>query len=868
MMMTVMKHIAPLAALLATSTMPVAADDAMANPFALMSLGNGQLDIGGMEQSILALAEEGASPELLPFIEYIFNLTHDMKVDVVEHFRTKKDEIEECYETWGDCQRQIPTPHNYDYWNQTHRNCSDEESALCIEWEECVQDCEDRKIICYDQCPPDPEPPWNPCPGQLEPALINDPLPCFPRCNADTETPRDHYVRLLDCFAKEKADHEQKMEECWICHEVVEKCFNKCDILDAELTAKKRECTDHQTDLEELVCHCNSGNCTRYYQCHTNARNLCLGKCDGIDDEVLVLRTEYEGLLRVECYLHSLVDNIRTGFSLYSGIQACRSYSIADYLPTKPGWQEFFNRTVPNGTGWIDFTETCNKTPPAIIPCGDISGCDPLFLPGRPGFIVHHYSNMPYCTAPEFVHASCHGQVMIPVRPGNMVKLLRGMKALNWDEEHISMHTNLHHDSQRWALNKCKEHDFNCLLNENEWSTHSNHTIFDDTIASGEVISFTSKLDMDGTFDCFTQCTPTKYPPQSGHWAALFLMFKVDAKGDRVPARTPVSIGDVVYFHGMKSKDQWVALDSNKRMLDCNDDHCGVELRDDLTVHAASFVLISDQHWGVYEEGPLVSSNVQSKHCNSDTVIAMSQTQAMEVCDASTGCNSLMSVGGSCTDDVWLPCNTLVSILVADSVAPYDKCTLMKTGTEVKVEGADRAPEAKANKSLDYENLPAGFSAVRDLTATDLQKWQQARAQNNDLTALGDPAKVSTNVTGENEYFLFIMKNSVRITILVAPELWPHIGAENQVCAGFSGRASVQVSHRGCQDAAVAAGHHYYEYASKGSTGRSSCKTVAEGACPTSSYENSNYAYKISQKPTGAAGTVLEVVSIVESWRH
>jgi len=305
------------------------------------------------------------------------------------------------------------------------------------------------------------------------------------------------------------------------------------------------------------------------------------------------------------------------------------------------------------------------------------------------------------------------------------------------------------------------------LLSEAFWSSHSDHPMFNETLKSGAIISLSSKTDMNSTFDCFDRCVETRYPPQSGHWAALFLMFKVDTKGDRVPDRTPISVGDAVYFHGMKAKDVWAELGSNERMLDCNEDHCGTGLRDNVNPKTASFVLQSDQHWGVYEEGPLVASNVQLTHCNSSSMIAMSQTDAMEHCDRTVGCYSLMSVGGGCQDDYWLPCNALVSILVADSGSVKDKCTLMRAGHEEK--GGDRTPEAKEDTSLDYENLPAGYSTARDPSADELQIWQTVRAnEGNRFQALGNPVKVATKTGADGNYYLFIFKNSVRITIFKA----------------------------------------------------------------------------------------------------
>eukprot|EP00441_Pelagodinium_beii_P036491 CAMPEP_0197652140 /NCGR_PEP_ID=MMETSP1338-20131121/34262_1 /TAXON_ID=43686 ORGANISM="Pelagodinium beii, Strain RCC1491" /NCGR_SAMPLE_ID=MMETSP1338 /ASSEMBLY_ACC=CAM_ASM_000754 /LENGTH=697 /DNA_ID=CAMNT_0043226945 /DNA_START=83 /DNA_END=2176 /DNA_ORIENTATION=- len=696
-----MKHFTTLAALLASSMMLLSvAENATANAtqssassFAQMvTLQDGQMDVASMEESILLLAQEGdPTDELLPFLDEVFNLTGEMKWKVVLLWNSTQAEIHACWEDWWNCEKKIPSPANIHRCNETHWNCSRNESNITVNHTKCKWICDQKN--CTSRCPPytPPYPFPRPCP-------VNPTLPagdvCDPKCG-NWPSPWHAYQAIRDEYQDLLTSWNNKVDDCEECEEVLISCYEECEVIYEIYYIKWTECRDHQRECEKLICDCEHGNCTDYYSCYNIHKNKCPGLCPDTRKE-RILRAEYEGLLRIECYLRVLVDHINMteaekkaeGWLLSREIEKCRKISPDEYFaieevvpfPVPIGFPN------PNGTGWIKFT--CPNNPPIKTCPGE--SCVTPYLPCELGFIQHYYLGMPEHTGPEpSICCPRNGGTVsiIPLRPSMEVRFMRRFKALTWDGGAMDL-TDVSDDpegKQRWIIHKCKEKTMNCLTDQSLWTTaadRNSHEIF-----SGDLVALVNQKS-GKTFDCHTTCTETSFPPRPGHWAALYLIFKVDSAGNKVGTGNKIGIYDAVYFHGMKALNQWEAFTQYTRVIDCSVDQfgassCGTGV-DGASPGKSAFVIEQDGRDSRFTEGLMVAPSVQGQWCSSLSAAPLTLANAKTLCQTDHKCFTLLSLSPNCetdggVNDRWQLCDHIVTELVAASgTEELSACTVQK----------------------------------------------------------------------------------------------------------------------------------------------------------------------------------------------
>lgn len=285
------------------------------SPFAGMNL-------DGIEQSLLAMAEEGATPGLLPFIYQIYNLTSQMKREVeVQKDRSQKS-LDDSWEEFIKCKLGTSTFNN-----------SAQATALrqCrIKQQECylnsTQACASCDLLCQvmsTEC------------AKLASFEYYNTSFCSISNPALVAGTRDHMVDLQSFFSRKATEFKNTQSSCRNATLDCNQCRATCS--GTNCTDYKNQCDELQQALEGDACKAlsvDSSNCSNYTICYNTKKTAWEETTSTVHKEESAFTAEYRGILRIECLLNAFIKEINENDSLKAQIQTCvaNDFTGPEYL--------------------------------------------------------------------------------------------------------------------------------------------------------------------------------------------------------------------------------------------------------------------------------------------------------------------------------------------------------------------------------------------------------------------------------------------------------------------------------------------------------------------------------------------------------
>eukprot|EP00440_Ansanella_granifera_P009168 gb/GFBE01009930.1/.p1 GENE.gb/GFBE01009930.1/~~gb/GFBE01009930.1/.p1 ORF type:complete len:438 (+),score=81.40 gb/GFBE01009930.1/:1-1314(+) len=363
------------------------------NAMSLLGMGGSSGGMHGMnieliESSLLAMAKDGATPELQPFVDDIMNLTLDMMVEVEKQANVSQKTLDDAWYAFKACQQTYADA----FWdlareNKSHIDCSVKEAQKAVNYNECVTTCGSLKTYRDIMCPQFAG-------VNVYPAIDN----CKLQDNYLEKNTRPHMASLRDYYLGKLQDWQCKKKKCDDANDYYYTCLKGCLPLYNAWYVQYCICTEKQHALESRRCAPDSEDCTEYKQCYQDRRAAWELANTTVAEEEVSFLAEYRGLYRIKCLLEAFTASIDGTKDLSIGLEDCRvkSYNNATYLghlyieyydiadnpfincsypkegTAKPGsdaWIEYFYAgKMPTGTTYEDCGAeccvSCNSTCP------------------------------------------------------------------------------------------------------------------------------------------------------------------------------------------------------------------------------------------------------------------------------------------------------------------------------------------------------------------------------------------------------------------------------------------------------------------------------------------------------------------------
>eukprot|EP00930_Biecheleria_cincta_P027941 TRINITY_DN1951_c0_g1_i1.p1 TRINITY_DN1951_c0_g1~~TRINITY_DN1951_c0_g1_i1.p1 ORF type:complete len:418 (+),score=52.36 TRINITY_DN1951_c0_g1_i1:70-1323(+) len=348
-------------------------------------------DISGLEKTVLAFAKVGkATPGMEVFLLQILNVVSGMKNDLVVQRNTAQRALNISWEEFlmcnytreGDSDYDIPTKNN------SHRTCSESESATEQAWRLCVSTTADLNTTAEAAC-----------------ALVDI------RCQPQPVSCLDSPVQSGSVFPFLKAKFEEFNNSYWACKNVEDVCIENrdranqtlqnCSELYRQWQGLVTECNEKQGGLERAACgdlqNFANSTCHEYQTCYITRRAIMEERNRSAEALYNDNEPSYRGLLRIECYLSAFNTSINGGIDLADGIETCRNtryYGCQFVGPICPNYPPFPPHNV------VPDMINCTYSPYSI---------GATLQPGTDAWIQKYYANMPANTTYEACNATCCG---------------------------------------------------------------------------------------------------------------------------------------------------------------------------------------------------------------------------------------------------------------------------------------------------------------------------------------------------------------------------------------------------------------------------------------------------------------------------
>eukprot|EP00440_Ansanella_granifera_P068013 gb/GFBE01073781.1/.p1 GENE.gb/GFBE01073781.1/~~gb/GFBE01073781.1/.p1 ORF type:complete len:384 (+),score=85.48 gb/GFBE01073781.1/:1-1152(+) len=321
----------------------------------------------GIESSLLAMAGEGATPELKPFVDQIFNLTVRMKSEVEKQATESNRTLTAHWEDFKSCRYDGADEEGLKERSARHRACREVESSVWSTMQGCESICEVKNNTAQSYCEAfrtiNVYPPTGDCKWSNN--HMKSTLPYMMAL-------RDDYLQRYRHWAGNKSlcsNHTSRVTDCYASCKDQEKAYYD----------KKAECDRYQSDLEAHACG-ETPECTKYKCCYDTKKEAWETTNASVAAQEASLIVEYRALLRIDCLLKAFNNSIAAATSdLSAGIEVCRgtTFSAGPYVT------------------YYDIKDN------------PISDCASKLAPGSQTWIAEYYSNLPEHTAFATCSASC-----------------------------------------------------------------------------------------------------------------------------------------------------------------------------------------------------------------------------------------------------------------------------------------------------------------------------------------------------------------------------------------------------------------------------------------------------------------------------
>lgn len=351
----------------------------------LMLLG---MNLAGIEDSLLSMAREGATPELLPFIGTITVMVDQMIAEVYVQRESSQASLNSSWLDLLQCQpiaSQVVS--NLSQWAANHRQCRSEECALVADINsQCTLLCGTQILAAEAKCNTFRT-------GRLQsgdPLINHFPTPGYCDISTSFQSSKPWMIILRDNFKAMYENWEKAWSDCQNATQIADTCNNTCQQKQFNLTDKIATCNGMQADLELQACGTTSQACSNYHQCYSNK----LDAFKTINATVVAQEENYLsqhlGLLHVRCLLAAFNASISDKMPLGTGIENCKAI-------------DFSGPTYRTGL-YINY-----KAVPPEQTCSNVEGASP-FAPGSSRWKSAYYYNLgspscsraynPVCNAP------------------------------------------------------------------------------------------------------------------------------------------------------------------------------------------------------------------------------------------------------------------------------------------------------------------------------------------------------------------------------------------------------------------------------------------------------------------------------------
>jgi len=278
----------------------------------------GTMNLDLIESSLVAMAKEGATPELDPLVDQIFTLCENMKNNIVFNKNKSQKMIDDSWDYWEQCHVDHSDAfiQNISIYNHSHIVCSWKEGWYWQQYKQCMAGCDQlnqtNRTICEEfEFRWDVYPPIDFC--KLD-----------PRNNFQhVEWTYEKMFGLWDWYAKRAEKWDEKY---WLCQNAshnltccVESCQDEYDIWSTYWL----DCTRKQWNLERHACGEMTESCALYRKCWWERRENFTKVNKTVTGHEKAYLSEYRGILRIECLLYAFKDSIAGTKNLSVGIEEC-----------------------------------------------------------------------------------------------------------------------------------------------------------------------------------------------------------------------------------------------------------------------------------------------------------------------------------------------------------------------------------------------------------------------------------------------------------------------------------------------------------------------------------------------------------------
>eukprot|EP00931_Biecheleriopsis_adriatica_P099662 TRINITY_DN7432_c0_g2_i1.p1 TRINITY_DN7432_c0_g2~~TRINITY_DN7432_c0_g2_i1.p1 ORF type:complete len:611 (+),score=103.69 TRINITY_DN7432_c0_g2_i1:59-1891(+) len=329
----------------------------------------------GIEASLIAMAEEGSTPELAPFIQQISLLVDQMKTEVGSTATAAQTSLNTSWQDFKACNL---TRLDLTGLNDSLRNCWISESGIYNQVSTCSQLCDVKNQTAALKCSSFSQ-------VDVFPALGYCQWPNLPSLST-----YDYMDLLVKDFEAKHANWKDKEGNCTNYTNEANTCYAGCQPDKDALSAKQTECDALQSDLESAACGESGDACSRYNICYDMKKAAWQSANASVAQQEGAYLQEYRGILRVDCLLKAFNDSIYTGSNLSADLTACRgtTYGAASWSHLQIGYHDISSNPKSSCIG-----TSINGLPDAV--------------PGSEAWVSNYYSNVPTGVVPALCSAAC-----------------------------------------------------------------------------------------------------------------------------------------------------------------------------------------------------------------------------------------------------------------------------------------------------------------------------------------------------------------------------------------------------------------------------------------------------------------------------
>jgi len=281
----------------------------------------GAMNLDLIESSLVAMAKEGATPELDPLVDQIFTLCENMKNNIVFNKNKSQKMINDAWDGdsgWLKCHVDHIDAFitNISIYNHSHIVCSWKEDWYWKQYKQCMTGCTELEEIKNSSCEEfeyrwDVYPPIDFC--KLD-----------PRNNFQhVEWTYEKMYGLWDWYSKRSAQWGCKQKSCECATANHSCCVGGCQDEYDIWSRYWLDCTRKQWNLERHACGEMTEGCGRYRKCWWERRENFTKVNKTVTGHEKAYLSEYRGILRIECLLYAFKDSIAGTKILSVGIEEC-----------------------------------------------------------------------------------------------------------------------------------------------------------------------------------------------------------------------------------------------------------------------------------------------------------------------------------------------------------------------------------------------------------------------------------------------------------------------------------------------------------------------------------------------------------------